>query len=237
MVKILLCDDDTNFLPHLQKKIHAILKEDKQEAMVFTYSSPDTVPDTMVQEADVFFLDMDFRNKTSSGIDLARKIRKWNQDAILIFVTNYIEYAPEGYEVQAFRYLMKSELDTKLPPCLRQAMGRLRSEQKTVRLFVSGEPVTFCAPDILYMESQGHAAVIHMIDKSSHKLYAAMADLEQKFAPLGFLRVHKSYLVNMERITKFQYNALTLDDGTELPVSQKSYAQQKQVYLQWKGRD
>ncbi len=87
------------------------------------------------------------------------------------------------------------------------------------------------------MESQGHTAVIHMIDETSHKLYAAMADLEQKFGPLGFLRVHKSYLVNMERIVKFQYNALTLDDGTELPVSQKSYAQQKQVYLQWKGRD
>jgi DNA-binding LytR/AlgR family response regulator len=63
-----------------------------------------------------------------------------------------------------------------------------------------------------------------------------MTVLEKQFTPLGFLRVHKSYLVNMDRIAKYQYNGLTLDDGTQLSVSQRSYGELKQQYLQWKGR-
>ena len=66
-----------------------------------------------IAQYGILFLDIDLGKE--SGIDLARKMRKMNPEAVLIFVTNFSEYAPEGYEVDAFRYLAKSELEKKLP--------------------------------------------------------------------------------------------------------------------------
>lgn len=236
MIKIVLCDDDSGFLSQLQKKLHILLKEEKQETMVCTFDSPSALSDATLEESQIFFLDMDFQKEGCSGIDLARRIRQVNQDAVLIFVTNYVEYAPEGYEVQAFRYLLKSTLDTKLQTYLRQALDKLQSVRKTVQLSAPGNTLSFSLSDIEYIESQGHAALIHITDGSVHRINGPMTALEGKFRSLGFLRVHKSYLVNMEKIAKYQYNGLTLADGTQLSVSQKNYGELKQLYLQWKGR-
>lgn len=236
MIKIILCDDDSGFLSQLQKKLHALLKEEKQETMVCTYDSPAALSDSALEEAQMFFLDMDFQKDSCSGIDLARRIRQVNQDAVLIFVTNYVEYAPEGYEVQAFRYLLKSDLGTKLPTCLRQALEKLQSVCKTVQLSAPGDNLMFSISEILYIESQAHTALVHTADGTAHRINGPMAQLEEKFKSLGFLRVHKSYLVNMERIAKYQHNGLVLDSGALLPVSQKNYGELKQLYLQWKGR-
>jgi DNA-binding LytR/AlgR family response regulator len=236
MIKIILCDDDSCFLSQLQKSLHDILKDDKQEARICVFDAPGAIPDAMLAETNLFFLDMDFPDGQGSGIDLARRIRLVNQEAVLIFVTNYVEYAPEGYEVQAFRYLLKSNLDTKLPACLKQAMEKLRMAQKTVQLPVIGGPVSVSVSNILYIESQGHYVIVHTADHTTHKFYGTMAQLEKRYASLGFLRVHKSYLVNMAKIAKYQYNGLTLADGTQLSVSQKNYGELKQLYLQWKGR-
>lgn len=73
------------------------------------------IPDSILSGCDIAFLDIDFEGKRYNGIDIARRIRSKRKDAVIIFVTNYIEYAPEGYEINAFRYVLKSEISRKLP--------------------------------------------------------------------------------------------------------------------------
>ena len=62
-----------------------------------------------------------------------------------------------------------------------------------------------------------------------------LSSLEKELEKYGFLRVHKSYLVNMAHIRKFRSRICLLTDGTALSVSEKNYSQQKQKYLLWKG--
>jgi DNA-binding LytR/AlgR family response regulator len=59
--------------------------------------------------------------------------------------------------------------------------------------------------------------------------------MESAMAAHGFLRIHKSYLVNMAHIRKFRSRECLLSDGTALAVSEKYYSQQKQKFLLWKG--
>ena len=111
MIQIIICDDNEVFLEKLRSQIHTLLKKDNINSVVYAYSSAEDIPVSQMSEADILFLDIDFSNKKYTGIDIAKKVRSVNNSAVIVFVTNYIEYAPEGYEVQAFRYLLKSDIE------------------------------------------------------------------------------------------------------------------------------
>lgn len=241
MVRIVICDDDPHFLTSLRSDIRKILNEHKIDAVIHVYDSAENIPEQIYWDTDIFFLDIDFKGKPYTGIDIAKRIRETRQDSIIVFVTNYVEYAPEGYEVQAFRYVLKSDLSQKLEKYLLQTIDKFKAEQETVQINISGEIITVALADILYIESRGHLAIIHTLRPEtqmvkSYQFYATLTSLEQKLSTQGFLRIQKSYLVNMRRIKKFQCSEAVLDNGTVLPVSEKNYAHQKKQYLLWKGR-
>lgn len=239
MIQILLCDDDIQFSNSLQNKIRSILDTNKTPASIFSYNNPQSIPQNLLETANIFFLDIDFTGMSYNGLDIAKKIRQYSNDAIIIFVTNYIQYAPEGYEIQAFRYLIKNEIPDKLEEYLFDAINEVKATQEKITINISREPTTFLLTEILYVEAQGHTILIHAMSQGSpkiYKLYTTMAAMEEELSPLGFLRTQKSYLVNMRHIDTYQCEKLILDNGDSLPVSEKYYADQKKKYLLWKGK-
>ena len=126
MIRIVICDDSLSFADSLRADIRKVLNKIGLDAVIYIYENMEVIPETLYSACDVFFLDIDFSGKQYTGIDIARKIRNVRQDSVLIFVTNYIEYAPEGYEVQAFRYLLKRDIHIKLEQCLLQTIKKLQ---------------------------------------------------------------------------------------------------------------
>lgn len=241
MIRVALCDDSMPFLESLRSEIRKILKENDIEGVIHMYECAEDVPEQLLSNCDIFFLDIDFNQKHYTGIDLAKRIREISPDAIIVFVTNFIEYAPDGYEVQAFRYLLKRDIHSKLEQCLLQTISKLRTERETMQINISGEIMTIPLVDILYIESQGHVALVHVGKQGSqtpktYRFYSSLVNLEEQLTTQGFLRIQKSYLVNMRRIKKYQCNEAELDNGQKLRVSEKNYAEQKKQYLLWKGR-
>lgn len=159
-------------------------------------------------------------------------------NTIIIFLTNYPQFAAEGYEVQAFRFLLKTRLDQKLVPYFQAAVEQFRSIRKTVSFTLSGEEIDIPVNDILYIESVQRTVLLHLTKPSrlQPRLYATMTAMEEQFRPLGFLRIQKSYLVNMAHIRKFQYNTVTLSNGQILTVSEKQYTKLKAQFSLWKGK-
>lgn len=244
MIRIVLCDDDNLLIERLRSEIRVSLKNLKIDATIRTYCCAEDIPEEIIKTSDLFFLDIDFPEKSYTGIDIAKKIRRISNNSIIIFLTNYIEYAPEGYEVQAFRYVLKSEIHRKLTQYLHDAIDKLLVEKETFQITISGEPITLYLKDILYIESQAHTAVIYTqglnnsIDSIlEYRVYSSLVSLEQQLSDCGFLRIQKSYLVNMRRIKRYKCNEAALDNGIILPVSEKTYAEQKKKYLLWKGQN
>lgn len=242
MIRIILCDDDAIFLERMRSDIRATLKRLDIEAVIQIFTEAEMIPQKTMQECDIIFLDIDFNDKKYTGIDVARKIREARKSAIIIFLTNYIEYAPEGYEVQAFRYTLKSEIDKKLPQYLQAAMNRLFAKKEPFQINVSGEPVTLYLEDILYIEARGHNAMIftqktgkNLDLKKEYKVYSSLSKLEQQLSERGFLRIQKSYIVNMRRLKLYRCNEALLDNGITLPVSEKAYSENKKKFLLWRG--
>ena len=233
-VKIILCDDDPSFLEGFRTKIVSALEKLNTSADITTLSSIHQLSDEVLSSCDIAFLDVDFVGEDYNGIDIARKLREVNKHALIFFITNFIEYAPEGYEVQAFRYILKWDLDAVLGRYLMQALEKLSDANDTLQLQTDGELLELKYSEILYLEVLGHSVSV-VTETETHTINATLSSFEQQLENHGFLRVHKSYLVNMRHIKKFQCRELTLSSGAVLRVSEKSYAEQKRKYLLWKG--
>lgn len=236
MVHILICDDDPNFAQAMSQKILA-LPEYSTKSMTLQCLTDITAlqADTLAQ-GNILFLDIDLGEK--NGIDLARTMRRSNPEAVLIFVTNFNEYAPEGYEVDAFRYLAKSDLDKKLPIYFSDALAVLRKRQRKVEILCEGESVPVPVQALAYVESQGREQCLHLVGGPREKLFTrlTMSHLEELLFPQGFLRIHKSFLVNMAYLQSLQSTGAVLTTGQCLPVGARSYRENKKEFVKWQAQ-
>ena len=239
MLSILICDDDMPMIDSMRSIVESVLTETDKKARIQTFTDASCISDHLLSRCDIALLDIDFDGADYNGMDVARRLRTLRCDAVIIFVTNFIEYAPEGYEVQAFRYVLKRDINIDLKPNLLLALKNLNKE--TLPIQVNGEIMNLHLDDILYLEVRQHNVTAVMQQQTDEKkqmeynFYASLSELEKRLESLGFLRIHKSYLVNMKHLKKFQCKEATLDDGTTLRVGEKSYAENKRKYLLWKG--
>lgn len=235
-MRILVCDDDAAFAGQLAEKIEAIVKPQMPRSTVDCATDAALLRALPLAKYDLAFLDIDMG--PLNGVDLAHRLHELRPDMLLIFVTNYVEYSLQGYEVQAFRYLLKSELEEKLPGYYQKALEELQHSADEMTFNANGEQLRIKYQDILYMESRQRVMRLFTLTdtRSRGYFYASMEDTEKQLAPAGFLRVQRSYLVNMAHIQKLNYDKVILTDGTELPVSQKMYASIKAKYLRWRNR-
>ena len=241
MVHILLCDDDALFCEKLKMNIVSVLDSLELKYKINVVNTGEEISDYLYSTCDILFLDIDLMSNNYNGMDVARKARSFRHDAVIVFVTNYIEYAPEGYEVQAFRYILKRDILAGNTGFINEAVERFKRVGQTFKINIEGEIIDLPTDNILYLTVQQHNILVVMKKQSSkkeHKTYCfrdSLTNVANKLEPQGFLRTHKSYLVNMKYIKKLQCRGLSLTDGTILPVGEKSYSEQKKKYLLWKG--
>lgn len=233
-IKIILCDDDPVFLKDLQVEIERTFTKLDIKSAITAFNSPADIPLELITACDMAFLDIDYESENLNGIDIARTLREANSRALIFFVTNYIDYAPAGYEVQAFRYILKRDIGEVLERYILQAMENMAEGQEFLRLRDQEQTVDLSLEQISYLEVLDHYVSIHTVG-DTYTLGATLSSMESVMEAHGFLRVHKSYLVNMAHIRKFRSRECVLTDGTALAVSEKNYSQQKQKYLLWKG--
>lgn len=234
-MRILVCDDS----PQMAQKLAALVeKQVAAQGISATVDVADHEKDLYDLDYKVFdlaFLDVDMG--ACNGIDLARQLRAARPDAVIVFVTNYIEYAPSGYEVNAFRYVLKSAMEETLPNIVLLALDEYKKRHRVVSFSLGSENIDVLVENILYLESDHRIVVMHLINhaRESFRFYASITQMEATLSPIGFLRVHKSYLVNMEYIELLQYGKVRLKGSIELPVSKMNYTELKQTYIAWRG--
>ena len=234
-MKVLVCDDDPAVAHQISQMIQVHCAANNISATTIELTDPNKIDIKVTY--DIAFLDIDMPQ--TNGIKLAKKLRGVQKDTIIIFVTNFIQYAPDGYEVGAFRYLMKEKISDKLPLYFDLAINEIVKKRRIVTIQINGERIDIPVANIRYLESSGRIVTIHLSNdlRSEYRFYGNMTDLSQKFEVLGFLRVHKSYLVNMRYIKIFQCKRLELNDGFLIPISERKYSQLKQSYLEWESEN
>lgn len=240
--RVIICDDDPVFLGRMRILVEHIFASIRSDLIVHTFGCMQQIGTPILASCDIAILDIDFENNQYTGIDIARKLRQYRSNAVIIFVTNFVEYAPEGYEVQAFRYVLKSKIQEKLESYIRLGVEQLKSAKETFKIKINGEIIDLKLNDIIYFEAQQHSIIAYVAkDKlartvKSYLFYSSLTDVEEQLEPQGFIRIHKSYVVNMRFIRKFRCREAILYNDMILRVGDKYYSEQKKKFLVWKGK-
>ena len=209
--KIAICDDE----PLHIDKIRSILLDEETD----NYTKPANLLNAITagKRYDVLFLDI--MMPEMDGISLARELRELDEDMLIVFITSKIEFMQTGYEVKAFRYLLKDQINTGLPKIWKDIEKELLDRADTYFTY-EFERKTYRYPcrDILYLESNLRRIILHT-NRDTAALYGKLDDLAIKY-PM-FVRIHKSFLVNRRHIRSISAGMVVLSNGDVLPISRK----------------
>ena len=218
MLRLAVCDDDPRIRDQLRSFFLRLETTSKLALNVICFQSSIDILSANLEGVDVCILDIELGD--GSGLDVARSLRKRYGDLEIIFITNYAQYAIEGYRVHAFDFIKKPFTFDRLQETLLPCLCRIERE-KTVCVNVKNDAGMFQIPQrqIVYIETYRRHLLLHVRDKPSIESYSSMAALEPQLEENAFFRCHTSYIVNLEYIAEILPSELVLKDQTRLAVS------------------
>lgn len=219
MLRIALCDDQTDARDALRIQLEKFLKEESEE-IVYEFSSGTNAASWLAKhpgEIDLLLLDVEM--KGLNGMETAEKIRTFDKNLIIVFVTGYTDYVFDGYRVGALDYLMKPVSEQKLRDLIRRIRAKL-AEEAAQSFTVKNADGTwrFRVCDILYFYSDRRLVTL-VTENGSYPFYAKLDVVEAQLAP-HFLRIHQRYLVNPANVDHISTDTVTLA-STDLPCSKR----------------
>lgn len=218
-MRVAICDDEKVFRAHLKELLVKDSFAKGADITVSEYACGEDLLKAYTGEpafcADILFLDI--RMQGMDGLETARRLREQNCNCLIIFLTSLAEYARKGYEVKAFRYLLKEEADREIGRVMEECRRELGAEEY---FSFTWERCNYSIhkKDILYFESRKRLIYLYTA-KRKYQFYQKLDYLEEQLAQSGFLRCHRSFLVQERYVKGWRENVLWLEDGTELPVS------------------
>ena len=238
MVKIMniaICDDERNFAKMLKDYISEYAAPHDFTNHVELYFSPTQLLQADLSKYDIVFLDIEMPG--IDGIETARQLRQQYDELFLVFITGWIKYAPDGYRVNAFRYLLKKNLPEDLWVCLDEIQEKMFENKECITLRNSERELTLPLKDIVYFEGTRQKYVLVYLKNNLEplKCYGKISEMDERLREKGFLRIQKSFLVNMAYIEKIRNYKAYLRTGSELKVSERQYQLVNHQYLIWRG--
>lgn len=220
-MKIAICDDEGEYRRILREKIlqDSILYD--YEVSITEYGSGRELLEAVDSgfTAAAFFLDIQMEQGGDDGIRTGRELRRRGAEGLLVYVTGFIDYVQTGYEVRAFRYLLKSQIGDMLPKVLADIRRELSGERYYFQ--TGGEKVGVEKGRILYLES--NARVLRLVTGEEEYRFYDTLDHAADLLGEGFLRCHRSFLVNGDKIQKYSAGEIVLQGNIVIPIS-RSYA-------------
>ncbi len=178
------------------------------------------------QKIDLLFVDINMPDL--NGLDFVRSLQPC---PLVIFTTAYSEYAIDGFKVDALDYLLKP---ISYPDFLRAAekaqrqytlLNAVERDATPAELFVHSEYKIRCIPmdDIIYIESRGEYLRIYTESGVPVMTLGSLKAMEKRLPPVKFMRVHRSYIINLQKITVVERRHVKLTSGTLIPVGEQHW--------------
>lgn len=227
--RIAICDDEQNQIEYITSIVASWSAHEGHGCEIRTFASAEAFLFEYEEDKayDILLLDVEMKN--INGIELAKRIRKDNNRAEIIFITSHFEFVGEGYEVDALHYLIKPISAEKLTQVLTKAAEKISVEPPSVVISCEGETVKLYEADIRYVESFLHYIVIHTKDKE-YKIKENISVFENRVSD-DFYRVHRSYLVSLKYITRISRTSVNIGN-TELPLSRGKYDDINRAFIE-----
>ena len=177
-------------------------------------------------KVDLLFADINMPDV--NGLDFVKSLHKKPQ---IIFTTAFSEYAFEGFKVNALDYLLKPIGYNEFLKAASKARnyfetiltGQGREERDREYLFVKSDYkiVRISLNDIIYIEGMREYVRIHLVNAKSIMPLLSLRVLEEQLPSAIFMRVHRSYIVNLQKIMTIDHSRIIFDGKVHIPVSEQ----------------
>lgn len=198
MIRIAIVEDEQIYIEQIQAYLEKYRSETGEKFSVTVYGDGDSIVEKYRAQFDIIL--MDIQMKFMDGMSAAQEIRKMDSEVIIMFVTNMVQYAIRGYEVDALDYILKPLVYLDFSQRLRRAIERLhKRERKFITLSVRGGILRLDVSDIHYVESEGHKLIYHTASEN-HLVQGTMKMAEELLKDYSFSRGNKCYLINLAHV-------------------------------------
>ncbi len=220
MYRFAICDDSQKDIEYIEKLIREWNKQAGYQIRIDRFPSGEAFMFAYEDDPGVDVLFLDIEMKDLSGIDLAQKLRDLGSRMQIVFVTGYMEYIAQGYDVEALHYLLKPVTQERLGQVLDRAVERIRIREHMLQLTLQNGVVCLPVYEIRYLEVMRNYTTVYASEAYSVK--RSLNDLEGELDE-SFYRIHRSFIVNLRFVHRVTRTEVILRDGTALPLSRKRY--------------
>jgi len=215
MIKIAICDDsllDAMSLEKLCKKCDSLY-----ELKVHTFTDTKLFLSAHQKNLyDIVFLDIEMPNQ--SGIELGKQLRKMNEKTIIIFSTSYPQYAIEGYDCEAFQYLLKPIAHEKLQDTLNRATHKISVSRQYHSIKIHNVVRRLPISEIYFIEYCRKHVIYHMKNEQIETT-GRFSDVIQDLQKYGFYQIHQGYIVNFDKVKDIREYSIILNDDRTVMIS------------------
>ena len=221
MLKIALCDDNKNTITKYAELIYELMEKHQIQMKISCFNSGEALffhYSHIPEQIDIIYLDI-LMDKTD-GMETARKLRNRGCKAQIIFLTSYEDYVYEAFEVNAIQYLIKEDTSKdKFEKVFLKAVEMVTDSKKELfPVKFDGKITMISISEILYFEIWKRVVTVYYGEGKSAKFYSSIDQLESELSMKDFVRVHRSYLVNLTYIEMFHHQSIKLKTGAIIPV-------------------
>lgn len=237
MIRIAVCDDEEIVTSDIEERLHRISKKTDVSIDIDVFFDGAALIDYILSQNikyDIIYLDIELKGE--NGVDTARKIRQFDKDVLLIYITNYESFAKEVFEVSAFRFITKPISDEIFERYFTSAVNEITKTPLFFQFQYNKVHYKLPINDIIYFQSDKRITYINT-GTNVKKCYEKLNAIEQKMQQCGvyFFRTHQSFLVNPLYVEVYMYDSMQLRDGTVLSISEKRRKAVNELYCKMKG--
>lgn len=215
-INIIIIENEINELEYLKSEVSKWSTEHSIPVSISSYISGESyfLPDRK-HSADVYFLDIQLTGM--NGMQIAKRLRAEHYTGSIIFLTSYHEFVFEGYEVHALNYLLKPLNIHSLHTCLNEVYSTLI---KQYYIFRSNQDIIQIEYKNILLFSTYYHTIDILTSNGNFNQYATLNSILTHL-PKEFVRVHRSYIVNMTHIHKISGNTITLSNQIQIPIGRR----------------
>lgn len=233
-MRIAICDDEKRICAILAEKVGKICPDSE----IITYASgkellnDDELPDILL---------LDIRMPEISGMDVAKILRDRDWRKILIFITGEEDQVFHSFDLQAFHFLVKPVADEKLKEVMDNARKELErygdipgKQDKYIEIQSGTVHIRINLSQLLYAEVYDRKTILHMKEENI-EYYGQLSALEALVGK-DFYRIHRSYLVNMKYVERYDRTSVTTLGGDNIPIARREYDGFLKAYMEYSRR-
>lgn len=230
-MKVLVCDDDKIYADEIKLNVKSLLEEKQIQADFDLFLDSNEIYNSKI-EYDLAFLDVEM--VPYSGIEIAKKLKSINKNIIIFFITSYDKYLDEAMDLNAFRFIKKPFDILRLRSGVEKALKYIDNSQISFYLSQNKSIATIFSHDIIFIEIVGRTTKIVLEDRvfySDNKIDFWKSKLIASF----FVQTHKSFIINMNYITKYNRDLVQLAEKYDVPVSYRNQASFRSKFFDFLG--